>query len=1030
MANPPPSNINTEEIIDLDNYICNDERIQMWLDSFYNQMKINYGYEDVNTLENFMKWYINSLRTEVKDIKITRNVSAKIEKHIFYFHTNFKRLNVISDDTYLDSMEDILAFYLDCEVKRYINETRRRISNKKVMRSRILNLLSVYLINRKDRYHHVLMKMQSDMSSEAVKNYLNVIFMAIFSRKPYNKSDKAFCSAFVLSKRWKKTIPPDCWPTLDEIIKELYGRHPNTIGTNSIWKKITTSSGLIDSKDEHSNNDKELCEAYLKYVKSINLDDNNENENKEENVGTSQPRSSRLFQSSKQLSELEQLLEDCKRTETNEAKKNNQKEKNVNKTVDVDDDDDDDCIIISDEPAYIHPEDLVLEILDDDDDDVEDNSKNKETGKKNSPKEKKELSFLDSIDTTACSSSKADNPITKNNFKKSKNNRSQRPAGTGNDNQEPIIVNDEIDISEEKNNITGSSKNFQSYNDRECNYDERSSSPWPHSMTINFHELIASTTSEWNKLSTLRNRSSVIFEDLPEQELIQENQTDEEPSHLLNNTETEIDSNEVEIIECNTNIVMENTESLTPNSPPQQLKSNTSGEGSICSDFEKTEKLAVNQTEKVLDDAKDDKNSYIQEVHNLNGINNMNDVNSSANDVCPSIPVIEENQGSSLSTFSSNFGGANDSDKLMEDKHQGSKKRKRIIFLENYSVCKSGTLTSTNPPTNKTIQTIPSNGIPDDMLLKSKPLVIVERLSDIEIEGWKKISEKTRKIKCFETISRLNSFKSQEILSNRQRNNERPTRLNPNNDSAFYKRAYEGNWRETQELNFKEKESDINLILDDCATSSFACTNLCCHYISKSFENLTIGTSTNSQLVPAFYNHYQIKETCRRQEIPEGIFSNVNLFVHPSFGSSIPEVEEFERVSPLPLDLRNNKLPPDPALNTSQTEYCGNNKLNSDCGSCINSTNNSSNQETTNELKKRNEIKRTMNLLEEEKQIRLPLKKRKHSMSNLTEPFVDDNFIDPILIEEIIKKARVEKYGNDDISYPARPAISIAEIQL
>lgn len=66
----------------------------------------------------------------------------------------------------------------------------------------------------------------------------------------------------------------------------------------------------------------------------------------------------------------------------------------------------------------------------------------------------------------------------------------------------------------------------------------------------------------------------------------------------------------------------------------------------------------------------------------------------------------------------------------------------------------------------------------------------------------------------------------------------------------------------------------------------------------------------------------------------------------------------------------------------------------------------------------------------EETETRLPLKKRKLSVVNSKgEEINDEDFLGPDLVEEIIRRARAEKADKEDISYPAKPMISIAEIQ-
>lgn len=89
--------------------------------------------------------------------------------------------------------------------------------------------------------------------------------------------------------------------------------------------------------------------------------------------------------------------------------------------------------------------------------------------------------------------------------------------------------------------------------------------------------------------------------------------------------------------------------------------------------------------------------------------------------------------------------------------------------------------------------------------------------------------------------------------------------------------------------------------------------------------------------------------------------------------------------------------------------------------------------DTKNDCKETDSVSKVdINFPENEAETRLPLKKRKLSVANTKDEFADDDdddFMGPDLVEEIIKRARAEEIEKEDISYPAKPMISIAEIQ-
>lgn len=100
-------------------------------------------------------------------------------KHIQFFKLYFLELNCGFADNYLDSMEDILAFYLDIEVKSVpikdsnMKDRKYRRITKQIIH-RILNILNAYLLGQEERHYHVLMKMKANDKSK--KDFLNFLY--------------------------------------------------------------------------------------------------------------------------------------------------------------------------------------------------------------------------------------------------------------------------------------------------------------------------------------------------------------------------------------------------------------------------------------------------------------------------------------------------------------------------------------------------------------------------------------------------------------------------------------------------------------------------------------------------------------------------------------------------------------------------------------------------------------------------------------------------------------------------------------
>lgn len=102
-----------------------------------------------------------------------------------------------------------------------------------------------------------------------------ILFRVVFSQKPIDKSDAAFCRAFILNQKWKRIQQPDIWKVLDEMLETMYDRTLDSIHSNSIWKQIPSKNdSLLDVMAHIGDSDRALCDGYFKYMKTQNAEEN------------------------------------------------------------------------------------------------------------------------------------------------------------------------------------------------------------------------------------------------------------------------------------------------------------------------------------------------------------------------------------------------------------------------------------------------------------------------------------------------------------------------------------------------------------------------------------------------------------------------------------------------------------------------------------------------------------------------------------------------------------------------------------
>ncbi|XP_023013706.2 uncharacterized protein isoform X1 [Leptinotarsa decemlineata] len=277
---PLPTVIKLEEesnTIDLDAHTSPEDIVFQWSDKVRTKFKNFFIADTERDLDIIMKWYIQSFREEAMHFDHSEAVKSYLFKHIEFFKLFFDELECPFTDNYLDNMEELLTMYSDLEAETLPskqNEPNKRSYNKSISKIcfRIIEILNAYLMYREDRLYHVLMKIKLNLYSDEAKDLLNLIYGKILTKDPTNKSDLAFCRAYILYQKWKRIREEKEWKQMDQVMYKMYGRTPDSLSTNNTLKRILLpQSELVLDVLSHLIDYTLMSDEYFKFIKTQNI---------------------------------------------------------------------------------------------------------------------------------------------------------------------------------------------------------------------------------------------------------------------------------------------------------------------------------------------------------------------------------------------------------------------------------------------------------------------------------------------------------------------------------------------------------------------------------------------------------------------------------------------------------------------------------------------------------------------------------------------------------------------------------------
>ncbi|KAG5889565.1 hypothetical protein JTB14_018550 [Gonioctena quinquepunctata] len=468
MEMPMPTPIKLEDetqVIDLDTHTSSEDIILEWCTKVRLKFKNFFIADSERSLDTLMKWYIQSFKEDATNIEDVGAVKPLLFKHIEFFKLFFHELDCPFTDNYLDNMEELLSMYSDLEARSLPskeNEPNKRAYKKAISNvcHKIIKILNTFLMYREDRMYHVLMKIKMNTHSEETLDLLNVLYGKFLTRDPTNKSDLAFCRAYILYQKWKKIRRPEDWEQMDQLVYKMYNRSPDSLRTNNTLKQILSpqSESILGVLAHISDNYTVIAEAYFKFIQTqdiqedslVSLDVMNIEIEKDDQSGVDV-----------EANKENENSENAHNTYA-ESTANAPEECAVDSTLKVEEEEEDECRIVGIGTLDCDPDntELVHEIFDDGDDIASMiffmKKQSNNTAQVSSSREEASTSFLDSIDLSRPrepSPSRSPCTSTASTSEELRTSSANEPPGTSNAEEVPNFTN-EPSTSRSVNNVS------------------------------------------------------------------------------------------------------------------------------------------------------------------------------------------------------------------------------------------------------------------------------------------------------------------------------------------------------------------------------------------------------------------------------------------------------------------------------------------------------------------------------------------------------------------------------------------------
>ncbi|VEN50247.1 unnamed protein product [Callosobruchus maculatus] len=262
-----------EDIIDLDKYVPISEGVQEWDSKVRSHLQDVTAYGCERKLDSIMKWYIESLKNEASLLHAHSLVQSCIIKHLYTFKGCLLQLDYCYVDNYLDNMEEIMTFYSNLELKLLPKWSLGKNVKQQInqMCRKLIYYIKLYLLCREDRALHVLMKMKVDIHSNECKSFMNHLYRAFLRREPKEKTDLAFCRAYILFQQWKRIKGRLNCESLDTLMYTMFNRRPEDLQTNETLKRVILHNSILDALAHIDDDNLIMVRKYFEMIHSENI---------------------------------------------------------------------------------------------------------------------------------------------------------------------------------------------------------------------------------------------------------------------------------------------------------------------------------------------------------------------------------------------------------------------------------------------------------------------------------------------------------------------------------------------------------------------------------------------------------------------------------------------------------------------------------------------------------------------------------------------------------------------------------------
>ncbi|KAK4877308.1 hypothetical protein RN001_009814 [Aquatica leii] len=238
--------------------------------------------ENEKVLDDVLRDYVWVLQHQALNFKLKKLLKEKIITHVKVFHLCCITTSNLPTElqSYWENMENVLVILcnLELDVVRHLKLDNIKDYKEKIVEvtTKLIYMLSVFLLNNNTRICHVLLKLSVRYDSRAWKDVMKVVYRHFLVMVPVkDKSEENFCRNYLLFQNYKKLTNKENHVKMDSVLFERFNMNPDIISKSRTLKKILlpSISSIIDLVDMLTDCRQTAVDNYFKHMNKKNRDD-------------------------------------------------------------------------------------------------------------------------------------------------------------------------------------------------------------------------------------------------------------------------------------------------------------------------------------------------------------------------------------------------------------------------------------------------------------------------------------------------------------------------------------------------------------------------------------------------------------------------------------------------------------------------------------------------------------------------------------------------------------------------------------